>query len=104
MTVVKCTTKTTGTYVAAQAWVIVDGKRVDFTSGRADLPPGTYELKWLFIADPAATVAYAVDARDATTHKPPCSAGPYAVPNGKDRISSGKYRPADFKPANFDVV
>lgn len=103
MALVKCTTKATGTYVTAQAWVTVGGERVDFKSGQADLPTGTYELKWFFIADPGATVAYSLDAKDATTHKAPCTAGPYAVRNGEDRISSGKYRPPDFKPAFFEV-
>lgn len=104
MALVKCTTKTTGTFVTAQAWVTVNNKRIDFVSGEATLPTGTYELKWFFIADPGATVALSVDAKDAATHKAPCATGPYAIPNGQDRISSGKYRPADFKSANFEVV
>lgn len=104
MALVKCTSKATGTFVSAQAWVTLNGKRVYLLPGAADLPVGTYELKWLFIGDPGASVTYSVDAKDSTTHKAPCTSGPYSIPNGKDKISSGKYQPADFKSAFFDVA
>lgn len=104
MPVVKCAVNTTGMYVTAQSWILLaDGTRVDFKSGQAQIPAGHYELKWFFIADPGASVTYVVDAKDSSTNKAPCKAGPFTVPNGSDRISSGKYKPLGYIAVEFDV-
>jgi hypothetical protein len=105
MTVVICKVTTAGVAVQTDSWVTGPSGPIYFdkATGKANVPPGTYQLKWYFIGDQGAKVTFTVDAKDSQTHKPPCVTGPWSIPNGKTRVSSTKYQPPGFKPAFFEV-